>query len=80
MSTFLTHLTVQRRWATIDRRLGYGFAPGSKVSKDKLKARDAARSKYLRSIKMRIPFTTLPLELQLAIIEWLPYSDLKCLE
>lgn len=40
---------------------------------------DALQARHLDSVTFRFPFTALPPELQVEVIEWLPDPDLKCL-
>lgn len=41
---------------------------------------DALQARHLDRITFAFPFESLPPELQVEIIEWLNYMDLKCLE
>lgn len=68
-----SYSTMADRWSDIDAQL----RRRQNWHASDLEARDTARKRYLKSLKPLLSFLALPIELQLAIIEWLPYDDLK---
>lgn len=68
------HLEANKRWISILESSGYFASPTPQLSTSD------AKKAHLAGMRQCFDFPALLPELQLAVIEWLDYADLKCLE